>query len=120
MFKHRGIIFVTGLAIGAAAVLLFRERKAAEIPLTPTEEETFSPATKPISATADGDRLELARLRGEVTRLRRENSELRRASSVPRTMEHFAANERRPAFRFSFLTRDTWTNAGLATPQAAI
>src|SRR5262245_24515234 len=121
MFKHRGIIFVAGLAVGAAAVLLFRERKAAEIPLTPTKEETVSPAPIPISAAADRELLELARLRGEVTRLRRENSELQqRASSAPRAMDHSAPTERRPTFMFSFVTRDTWTNVGLATPQAAI
>ena len=120
MFKHRGITFGIALAVGVAAVLLFRERRTAEIPLTPTNEETVSPAATPIGPTADTELRELVRLRGEVARLRRENAELRRASSVPSTLEQSAPNERRPTFSFSFLTRDTWTNVGLATPGAAI
>jgi hypothetical protein len=120
MFKHRGIIFVIGLVVGVAAALIFRERRTAEIPLTPTNGETVSPATTPISTTKDDDLRELLRLRGEVGRLRRENSELQRASSAPSALDRSAPNERRPTFRYSFLTRDTWTNVGLATPAAAI
>src|SRR5688572_985157 len=120
MFMHRGIIFLIGLAVGVAAVFIFREPRTAEIPLRRPNEETVVPSTTPISASADDDRLELLRLRGEVARLRRENSELQRASSEPNTVDHSAPNERRPTFKYPFLNRETWTNVGLATPAAAV
>src|SRR5262245_24715143 len=120
MFKHQAISFVSGVALGAAAVLLFWERRPAEVQLTPSNEDTSNSTTVPIITRTESDVRELARLRGEATRLRRENAELHRASPSDRRMDDSHRNERQPAFNYSFLTRDVWTNAGVATPEATI
>lgn len=65
------------------------------------------------------DRAELLRLRATVNRLLTERAELERRS-LQQTNAMRAAADPKPAFEHRFLSRSTWTNAGLATPMAAL
>jgi len=65
------------------------------------------------------NRTELMRLRAEVTRLRGERADLEHRWRQE-TNGMRVGGEPRPAFEHRFLSRSTWTNAGLATPERAL
>jgi len=65
------------------------------------------------------NRTELMRLRAEVTRLRAERDDLE-SRWRQQTNGTRVSGEPRPAFEHRFLSRSTWTNAGLATPERAL
>lgn len=120
MIKPGVIVFVGGLVLGGAFVALFSQRKPSEAPMPPATVETPSSALTQAATLPESDLRELARLRAEVTRLKRENSEFQRISTAANRQTDAAPAGKRPAFQYAFLSRDTWSNVGFATPSAAI